>query len=859
MSKKIYLISERNKDFLINKMFDENGGFFDETEIMSINNFVSKHTKNKELNVFDVRKIIVDNDFKMLNYNDFDFLKNTLSFKEFLDKNDFCDYELLKFESDDLIYQELKKLLSLIPNKEYKKLYAFIKENSFDNYVIYEDFFDFFDKKLVDMLIEKGAKYIRHQKNNKETKRFEALNKRCEIETFLQNVLKDKEGNQIYQPKEVGIVCLNENYLNILKTSLDRYNYEYNVNFKDYTPNVFYQFIALFEFYLKKDDERYLCLLNQNIKTKNNFSTVKYFEKTNQKIREENFSYYQNFDKKYQSFKDEEIEDGLKYYKSLENNLNKIHSNYKEVVEVVYQKEIKTEELINFFFDTLTKNNSAQETKYLKNFLEENFEIIKEIDEQKDLKLFELFKKYTYSKKYKKPKTNDNQIIITKLEDPIINKNIKVLYVLGTNQKNFMNFKTFKGYFDEECFKGLEDKICDSIKRQKEYQENCRWLFNFERVFFSHATTTFSGKKDELSYQLEEFLFKEGIKSVFVDFKLTQNNNTKNVKKEKISKENTKQLFFDNEMYLKTSVSSLERYIACPYYFLLEKGFGLVEEKKLELNAALSGTITHKIFEKMLAKNKDVLYQKVDENLSLKTIVEEYFDFVSFLNPKDYNKLNLLKNDFTKKINYACTSFKQKDNFKPFDFEKRILEKIEFEDVKYLIKGFIDRIDISKQNHKLYFDIIDYKTSQHTITKRQIEEGKKLQLIIYALICKEYGRKIFEQEDYEILCNSINYYNVVKEVENFIFYSYKKTTGIEINKLDEQETKNLIKTLSFEESKNFEEIKESVLIILRSIYKNIEKGNFPLQPLESAKIFEDYKRIAHYKGKGVKERDFSYE
>lgn len=858
MTKKIYLISDYNKDFLIEKLFDENNGYFDETEIMSIDNFVSQHMKNKPLNIFDVRKIIINNNFKLLNCNDIDFLKEALKFKDFLDKNNFYDYDLLKFESEDLIYQELKRLLKLMPCKDYKDLYSFIKENTFENYVIYEDFFDFFDKKIVKMLIEKNAKYISYQKNNKELKRFESLNKRCEIETFLQNVLKDEEGKQRYQPDEVAFVCLNDDYLNILKACLDRYNYEYYINFKNYTPNIFYQFVALFEFYLKNDDQYYLYLLNQNIETKNDFSAFKYFKKTKQKIKKDDFSYYKNFNKKYQSFTEEEIDDGLKYYKTLESDLNQIHLNYKKIIEFINKEKNKTEDLINFFFDVLVKNNDDQEIKYLKNYLEENFEIIKEIDVKKDLKLFEIFKKYTYSKKYKKIRKN-NQIIITKLENPIINNNIKVLYILGANQKNFMNFKTFKGYFDEECLKGLGDKVCDSLLRQKDYKENCKWLLNFENVFFSHPTTTFSGKKDELSYQLEEFLSKEGFVDVFVDFKLIQNNNTKNVKKEKISKENAQKLFFDEDMYFITSVSSLERYIACPYYFLLEKGFGLTEEKKLELNAALSGTITHKIFEKMLSKDKEVEYQKVDDNLFLKTIVEEYFDFVSFLNSNEYNKLNLLKNDFTKKINYACTSFKQKDNFKPFDFEKRILEKIEFKDVKYLIRGFIDRIDILKQNHKLYFDIIDYKTSKHTITKKQIEEGKKLQLIIYALICKECGDKIFKQNDYEILCSSINYYNVIKEVENFIFYNYKIKTGIELNKLDDKETKSLIKTLSFEEKKDFEEIKESVFVILRSIYENVKNGNFPLQPLENVKIYEDYKRIAHYKGKGIKERNFDYE
>lgn len=198
---------------------------------------------------------------------------------------------------------------------------------------------------------------------------------------------------------------------------------------------------------------------------------------------------------------------------------------------------------------------------------------------------------------------------------------------------------------------------------------------------------------------------------------------------------------------LKTSISRLEQYRACPFSYYLKYGLKLSEQNKFQIGAIDTGTFMHDVIDEFFEilqeqglqvktitdeEIKKIIDQIMEEKLGLK----KNYIFTSI--PKYRVLSSRLKRVIKRSMKYIIESlkyskfdilgheleFKQGKEYKPIEFVLDSGKKVE-------ITGKIDRIDIAKTAEGKYIRIIDYKSSIKDINLNEVQAGLQLQLLTY--------------------------------------------------------------------------------------------------------------------------------
>ncbi|MDD2447592.1 MAG: PD-(D/E)XK nuclease family protein [Tissierellia bacterium] len=283
------------------------------------------------------------------------------------------------------------------------------------------------------------------------------------------------------------------------------------------------------------------------------------------------------------------------------------------------------------------------------------------------------------------------------------------------------------------------------------------------------------------------------------------------------------------------SISYLEGYAKCPYYFQLHDFFKVEEmgRKAEDFDNFDIGSIYHEVLHYYYEKYKD---QLLDNKISFD--VEDTFDYIKeltykYASMKEYNEDNINDNLLIDNIYNKLKSFikkdiqrikESKDNILPWEFEYEfgrdtpLLIQTSYGDVRF--RGKIDRIDKSIDNDK--YVVIDYKSSPYG--KRDldsIEKGLSLQLPVY--IMSQESRDVIAGV-YSILSNG-EYYNAIGVLGEASFITKRQKGSVEREDWDN----------TLEKTKD----------IIGNIVREINNGNFSVNPLECSP-FCPYKDICRY-------------
>jgi ATP-dependent helicase/DNAse subunit B len=190
------------------------------------------------------------------------------------------------------------------------------------------------------------------------------------------------------------------------------------------------------------------------------------------------------------------------------------------------------------------------------------------------------------------------------------------------------------------------------------------------------------------------------------------------------------------------SASKLENYGSCPYQFFVSVALGLEPPvlPKLGLDPSQLGSILHKILEetyKNLPDPRDL--QTV--LASLKTTAGRVFSSA----PKLYGfrpspLWNYEKAQLFDKLQKTICAMAEDSAWTPFKYELAFGIKesppleINLGDETIRIRGVIDRVD---QNSSGQLRVVDYKTGSSHLADRDLKEGRRLQLPIYALAVRD--------------------------------------------------------------------------------------------------------------------------
>ena len=211
-----------------------------------------------------------------------------------------------------------------------------------------------------------------------------------------------------------------------------------------------------------------------------------------------------------------------------------------------------------------------------------------------------------------------------------------------------------------------------------------------------------------------------------------------------LSSENLKALI---PMLSNTSVSKLERYMACKYAYFIDYILRPEMLKEETVDAIDIGNLTHGILEKLCREygsSTETFKNTSDETIIAKIddYIDEYISVISGttddISMRDKYILSRLKNSILLCYNIVKQQFVN-SGFEPLGYEIAFndnspLGSIEIEtDNNNHIKltGIIDRADILTGDNFSYVRVIDYKTGYKEFRLDDVMYGLSLQLMVY--------------------------------------------------------------------------------------------------------------------------------
>ncbi len=378
---------------------------------------------------------------------------------------------------------------------------------------------------------------------------------------------------------------------------------------------------------------------------------------------------------------------------------------------------------------------------------------------------------------------------------------VKAVFIIGLNDGRFPSVNTNEGFFNDKDRDALKEKGVELAKGtlEKLYDDNFNIYKAFstaeEKVYLSYASSDLEGKSlrssilinrikkifpklqeksdviekesqiitdenvfEELLDQLREFRDGKEIDEIWFSLYNYYSNNPKwrdrlntslkalnyTIETNKIEKSNLEKLYGN---VLKTSVSRLEQYEACPFSYYLKYGLNLSEREEFKIQSLDTGTFMHEVIDSFFDKlqenglkvkeiDDEQEEELVDEIIEEKLGLKQNYIFTSI--PKYKILSNRLKKVVKKSIKYIVESLRYSD-FEVMGHELEFKNRKEYPAIqvdldngkKVEITGKIDRIDIAKTPEGKYVRIIDYKSSAKDINLNEVVAGLQLQLLTY--------------------------------------------------------------------------------------------------------------------------------
>lgn len=209
---------------------------------------------------------------------------------------------------------------------------------------------------------------------------------------------------------------------------------------------------------------------------------------------------------------------------------------------------------------------------------------------------------------------------------------------------------------------------------------------------------------------------------------------------------------------LKTSVSGIEKFRACPFSHFLDKGLNLQERTVFKIGAPDLGQFFHaalKLFGDRV-RELGISWGRLDSEQCR----ELAGDVVDKLAPRLQSEILLstarrryLTGKLKKTIQRTAlvlSEHSRRGSFQPVGLEIAFgpdgdLPSVTFvlpDGSEMVLTGRIDRIDAVKGDQGVYLRIIDYKSGRVTVSLQDIYHGLKLQLLAYLDVALRYAEKL---------------------------------------------------------------------------------------------------------------------
>lgn len=689
-----------------------------------------------------------------------------------------------------------------------------------------------------------------------------AENPYCEIEHIAKEIIKLVR-NKGYRYRDITVICNNiGTYSSLCKAIFTEHDIPVFIDDKkDITQNILIKYIlALLDIFSKNwsYDAMFNYLKTDFINVSNLYELENYCLKwgiQGKRFYQNEWNYEKGENKN--NFNEDQT-NIIKPLKEFENSL-KQNKNAKNMSSAIYNFLIN-----NNIKDKINNKENVEAWNLIIDVLNEITSIFKN-------------KKVTfeeYSKLLKTGLANKELGQIPQTQDKVIvgdvnrtkTHKVKAVFIIGVNDGNFPSVNKNEGFFNDKDRDKLKNEKFTLAKGTKEkmYEENFNIYKAFstaeEKVFVSYCASNSDGQPlrkslmisrikkifpelNEISNEEDEVLTRkitfskllnnlqnEKWKEVYEWYKINESRKLEKALSglkytnvpENISKENIQKLYGKS---LKTSVSKLETYRACPFSYFLKYGLKLSEKEKLDIKPIDTGTFMHDVIDQFFKyvnasdSDKNIQIEEVlnieessskkniieadikNEKLSIRNITEEQIEIIInkivdeklqtdgkfTLTAKYLTLVQRLKRILNLSIKYIVASLNE-SQFEIYgtevEFGNKGTEKYEPIEIqlddgkKVVITGKIDRIDIAKMSDGKYIRIIDYKSSTKDIDLNKFISGTQIQLITYVdAICKNEnvmpaGAFYYTLLEPKIALNNREHINI-GEIENQIKRNFR--------------------------------------------------------------------------------------
>ncbi len=425
-------------------------------------------------------------------------------------------------------------------------------------------------------------------------------------------------------------------------------------------------------------------------------------------------------------------------------------------------------------------------------------------------------------------------------------------YVAGCSGQNWPGFPVCKGLFDESYVSCLK-QYPTMEQRHEAYRSQLEWVMHSarENLFFSCATNDYQGRGIELAFEIESMFPKHSAVRWDLDVLKPVRQGKHELKPE------TAGALFEKDGKIHGSISSIERWFACPYSYFIESGLKVRPLRLMDRDAAGTGTIQHAILEhavKEYGKN----YAGIREE-EIARILHPYYAALKTAYPHSEEELGLSEARMLENLQQSLCFLKDMEantSYAPAEeehaFKDEIIPGIE-------LRGIIDRIDACGNLMR----IVDYKSSDKSLSEKKVKAGMQLQLLTYLIIAEKHRNQIPAGAYYfslkpctyplsaaKLSRGKITETMMDEETMKAQFLNMRRMAGWTFDdrhliELDASETHIISGTKTFYDFRLSKECMEQVYDYFR---KHLLEGDIELSPAENACMFCRYRCICRFQG-----------
>ena len=463
-------------------------------------------------------------------------------------------------------------------------------------------------------------------------------------------------------------------------------------------------------------------------------------------------------------------------------------------------------------------------------------------------------------RKFRIPYSSKRLNSVTVIPYSQINECLPITFICSATQSHFAVFKPLSGVFDESYVSSIKG-FPSLMTRYNHYHESMMArLRNGQRLLISYPLSNYLGKNFESSLDIEMLLHCDSkpypyLKSSSFHEQILP-----------LSKETAAALYIrKNE--IRGSVSSLEKYVGCPYAYFLRYGCHIKEPLEIGFNVQKIGTLNHAVLETLINRyHKDYVKASLDEVIEIIDASIHDMKIVFPHIPFDLIRERLIE---SMKMNlFLLTDMEASSSMVPSYCEQKWERIISVNDQADLhLTGYVDRIDTSAGA----FCIIDYKSSQKKLEKDKVFSGQQLQLCTYLMQMKDELQLLPLGGFYYSLQNpkfSLPYQKLarrsktIEEInEEMLQKEIKKLNRLQGWIFDENvelmdEDASHVAGVKNTKSKgiyapnvlNLDELSACIIEMMKLISSRILSGDVRCEPNEAACLFCKYSPICRFNG-----------